>query len=593
MNLRTVLPLACVLLAGPLRADQTINFDDLGNFGGGAFVPSNYQGFNWNFFFFVTAAAQGGGFLAGMHSSPNVGYDPAGTSTISSSTPFNFKSGYLTSGGGGPTTIEARGFVNNVLTFDQTVNVSNTSATLVNFNFTGITSLSFVTPNLGVFDDLVFSFGPAVSTFAATPGLTPSQSSIASNIDFNSAAPSPALTAIIAGLGAVSGTSLPGAINQLSPVQFGQFSSATAANNATFATEQRDRYLAGRRDAAGNFLGGNGSIDASHLTVNDPSYDPGLAMVHSRMLAWNPAPFGTINDSVGSVLGGIDMKDMKRCTCAPEGNPWNVFVEGNVVLAQGFSQQDVAHFDANTASVTIGADYRISRNFLVGVTAGYGHTDATLDPNGSSATVDSYSPGLYASYADKGWYANFTGSYLHNAYTQSRVISFLGQTANSAPEGNEGVVSLDGGYDFHHGALTYGPLIGIQYTHLTVDGYTEGGSDAALTVNEQQSDSLRSRLGGRVSYDFKHCGLTFTPHLDASWVHEFMDQSRGITSQFNSGLGSFSVQTLNPSRDSALVDAGLSVQVDETITAFGDYVVQAGQENYFAQSVEAGVKIGF
>jgi len=233
-------------------------------------------------------------------------------------------------------------------------------------------------------------------------------------------------------------------------------------------------------------------------------------------------------------------------------------------------------------------------NLLIGLAAGYGHTDVTLDNNGSSATVDSYSPGIYASYADKGWYANFYGDYVHNAYTQSRVIGFLGQTADSAPEGNEGVVNLDGGYDFRRGAFTFGPLAGLQYTHLTVDGYTENGSIADLSVNEQNADSLRSRLGGRVSYTFSHCGLTFTPHLDASWQHEFLDQSRGITSQFNDGgVGSFSVQTTNPSRDSALADLGLNAEINRTVTVFADYEVQAGQENYFGQSVQGGVKIGF
>lgn len=388
------------------------------------------------------------------------------------------------------------------------------------------------------------------------------------------------------------------ALSQLSPQQFGLFTSTTAFNNASFETEAQDNYAASRRMGAnGTFVGGNGHVDASGLTMNDPSYDPALAMVHSRLLAWNPGPFnGEISDVASPVLGGVDMKDSKEMTSmAPAySDPWNFFVRGNVILAQGFSQADVAHFDDNTESVVLGTDYRISPNFLIGLTAGYGHTDVTLDDNGSSATVDSYSPGLYASYAEKGWYANFSGNYTHNAYTQSRVIGFLGQTANSAPEGNQGTANIDGGYDFHCGALTYGPSAGVEYTHLSVDGYNEGGSIADLSVNEQDSDSLRSRLGGRISYAFAKYGMTFSPHLDASWQHEFLDQSRGITSQFSgTGLGSFSVRTTNPSRDSALADIGLDADVNRSLTLFTDYEVQAGQSNYFGQSVQGGVRIGF
>ena len=60
------------------------------------------------------------------------------------------------------------------------------------------------------------------------------------------------------------------------------------------------------------------------------------------------------------------------------------------------------------------------------------------------------------------------------------------------------MVNLDGGHDFHFGALKVGPLAGLQYTHLSVDGFQESGIAADLSVHGQDSDSLRSRLGGRM-----------------------------------------------------------------------------------------------
>jgi uncharacterized protein YhjY with autotransporter beta-barrel domain len=483
--------------------------------------------------------------------------------------------------------------------FDQ-MNLTNTTYQQFTFNFvaTGPTTLTF-----GLRDDPAFLNLDDISVylistvFASVPGLTPNQSAVANYIDLHSPAPSSNLAAVIAALQGLTPEAIPGALNELTPQAFGQFTSMTAFNNASFETEAMDNYLAGlRAGPGGTFTGGNGRIDASGLTLDDPSYDPGLAVVHSRLLAWNPGPVdGAISDVVQPVLGGVDAKDMKSMSQPPAyTDPWNFFVRGNVILAQGFSSADVAHFDDNTESVVLGTDYRINPNLLVGLTAGYGHTDVTLDENGSSATVDSYSPGLYASYADKGWYADLTGDYVHNAYTQSRVIGFLGQTANSAPEGNEGLANIDGGYDFHRGALTFGPLAGLQYTHLTVDGYRETGSVADLDVNHQEDDSLRSRVGGRVSFSYAHYGMVFTPHLDASWQHEFMDPSRGITSQFDgAGLGSFTVRTDRSGRDSALTEVGLDLEINRSVTAFADYQVQAGQENYFGQAVQGGVKIGF
>ena len=465
--------------------------------------------------------------------------------------------------------------------------------------FNSVQGLNNFTPPTGTFEALIYTPTDVTLVFrqmlGLTSGLTPNQTAVGANIDgLETMNITGNLATLTNALYAVAPSGLGGALDSLSPERFGYFTSVTAFNNASFETDAMDNYLAGQRIAAnGTFLGGNGQIDSSGLTVNDPSYDPALSMIHSRMLAWSPAPVGSVmSDIAEPALGGVAMKDSKDMKSMQEPaytDPWNFFVRGNVILAQGFSQTDVPHFDDNTESVVLGTDYRVTPNFLVGLTAGYAHTDATLDNDGSTAAVDSYSPGLYASYADHGWYANLVGDYVHNAYTENRVIGFLGQTAHGAPEGDEGVADLDGGYDFHCHGLTFGPLAGLQYTHLTVNGFNETGSIADLAVNEQQSDSLRSRLGGRVSYDFDEHGLSLHPHLDASWQHEFMDQSRGITSQFNGfGGGSFSVVTPNPSRDSALVDAGLDADVCRTVTVFADYIVQAGQDNYFGQSVQAG-----
>jgi uncharacterized protein YhjY with autotransporter beta-barrel domain len=441
-------------------------------------------------------------------------------------------------------------------------------------------------------------FGVSTSSFASIAGLDDNQRGIATSIDTASAGSGSAITHIVTALNSLPVTNVAGALDQLAPTKFNQFASSTAFNNATFDVADMDNYLDGERQGPnGTFVGGNGQVDTHNFVVNDPNVDPGLQMIHSRMLAWNDLP-GVISDVPSAVLGGIDMKDTKemkpQCTACTASNPWNVFLRGSVILAQDFSQGDVPHADGNTAAVTAGADYRLTDHLLVGATMSYAHTDATLDNFGSSTTVDSYSPGIYASYADGGWFANFIGRYSYNSYTENRNIAFLGQTANGGTDGNEGVIDLDGGYLFHNGPWSYGPVAGIQYTHLTVNGYQEQDSDANLTVDEDQSDSLRSRLGGEVRYNTCGCGVTFSPHLTATWQHEFMDQSRGLTSSFNQfGGGSFTVRTDDPSRDSALVDLGLDAKVNSSITVFGDYVVQAGQDNYFGQSLQAGVRIGF
>jgi T5SS/PEP-CTERM-associated repeat protein len=444
----------------------------------------------------------------------------------------------------------------------------------------------------------IFATYSGTSQLETIPGLTPNERHLAFSLDRLIA--NGDLGNLGSSLTNLSNSELKGALDQLSALKLENFASSTGFNNTSFVTQFFDDYLANHRGADGTFVSSNGGIDYSGLTVNDPDYLPGLQQVHSRLLAWNPAPStGLLSDMADSNLGGVDLKDMKSCRACEEQNPWNVFVSGDVVLAQDFSDSSagLSHVDSTTAGMQVGADYRLPPNFLVGAMFGYGHTDATLDTLGSKSSVDTYSPGVYASFAKNGWYANALGSYGFADYDQDRNVSIgaVNGTAHSSPSGDQIVGNLDGGYDFHHKGWTFGPTVGIQYVHLDVDGFTETGLPGAdLDVNQNESDSLRSRLGGRVAYVWQTQGLVFTPHFDASWQHEFLDQSRGVTSQFDGvGAGSFEVNTANPSRDSALLDTGLDAQVNKMLTVFADYTVQAGQDNYFGQSVQAGVKIGF
>jgi len=435
--------------------------------------------------------------------------------------------------------------------------------------------------------------------FGQVSGLTPNQTHVANYIDtYDTVVTTGPFTTVVNALSALS--SSPGqlgvALDQLSPQKLQVFSKI-AFNNATFTTQGLDNHLA-------NLRYGETGWDTSGLTLNDPSVDGGLAQIKSRLLAWEPPPTGgLLSDVSNSLVGGIrmtDPKDLKAMREAPpvtDTNRWDTFVQGDVVLADLSHTTDLEHSKYTTGSVEAGADYRLTDHWTAGALFGYGHTDATLDSQGSSVTADTYSPGVYAGYQDHGWYANGLFSYGHNVYSEARRILVPGidTTATGSPEGNQYVGNLDGGYEFHDQAWTYGPSAGLQYVHLDVDGFSETGAGGAnLNVSHQETDSLRSRLGGEVRYHTMWWSkVAFNPHLSAYWQHEFMDASHGITSQFSAvGAGSFSVATDQPDRDSALIDVGFDAQLDN-LTFFVDYQTEAGQENFFAQSIQSGFRIAY
>jgi hypothetical protein len=248
--------------------------------------------------------------------------------------------------------------------------------------------------------------------FATLPGITytTNQLAVAAYIDtsFQNGASSPAFQTLLGALNNLTATgtssaALPEAFDQLTPEKFTNFARTTIFNNASFSTQLFDAYLENQRCWEGDFLRCRDEID--------PSVDPGLAQVSSQLLAWNPAPLphGLLSDTSDSVLAGIDPAMPMPENSSGKERAFNIFVMGNVILAQDFSQADMPHSDTTTGAVQIGVDYLITPHLKVGALMGFGHTDATLDNIGSKATVDTYAPGVYAAFADKGWYANALG----------------------------------------------------------------------------------------------------------------------------------------------------------------------------------------
>jgi fibronectin-binding autotransporter adhesin len=442
--------------------------------------------------------------------------------------------------------------------------------------------LNFLYGNGGITDDLVL---PAVTRmYANTPGYQ-SMGSVLDTLPTNAVS-----TNLLTALNNVPDSGVAAALAELSPKELQIFRNVAFDNN-TFNVANVNNHLANLRDGLTGF-------DDSQMTVRDGSMDPSLNQVRSHLLAFNPAPnSGLINDSADSILGGMEMKDTRVNTMPTD--RWSSFISGDVILADTSHNTNLDDADYTTGNVTGGLDYRLDQHFTVGALFAYAHTDANLDSRGSSATVDSYSPGIYASYVDGGWYGNALGAYTRNAYTEDRQIDITGLAGDNhgATSGNQGSVNLTGGYEFQKGSFKFGPVASVQYVHLAIDSMQEDGP-TALSIASQDQDSFRSLLGfeGRFSTKVATCNgpMILTPHVSASWQHEYLDNSQGINADFTgTGGGSFTTETDTPDRDSAFVDVGLDATVAKNVTLFVDYEAQAGQENFFAQSARGGVKIGF
>ena len=233
----------------------------------------------------------------------------------------------------------------------------------------------------------------------------------------------------------------------------------------------------------------------------------------------------------------------------------------------------------------------VTDQLAIGVMGDYSHTWTFLNPSGH-VDVDSGRGGLYATWFNHGIYLNGAIYGGHNTYESNR--AGLGGLANSSTEGAEWSTFVSGGYDFHFGRLTAGPIAALQYTYVNVDGFSENGSLAPLPILSGSVESLRTDVGFRALYQWQIGKFSVEPSLKAAWEHEYKYSALPITAGF-AGIPGPSATFFGPNEghDSAVVSAGVSVRLTPAISVYVNYDGQLGRELYDSNAVTGGLRINF
>ena len=303
-----------------------------------------------------------------------------------------------------------------------------------------------------------------------------------------------------------------------------------------------------------------------------------------------PAPATNQDRFLGGAPGPRGVRSKK--IAPPSNDQWGMFLTGSGEFTRVGSTTNASGYNFTTGGVTAGLDYRVNGNFAVGLSLGYANTTASL-ANGGSLDVDGGRLGLYATYFEENFHmdASVTGGL--NSYRTRRVTP-NNTIATASPNGAEINVKIGAGYDWKFGGLTVGPVISYQYTNMQLDGFTEAGAFAPLTVAGRSEESSRTSLGVRAYYDGRIGSKVFRPEVRLAWQHEFGATGYSLTSSFATLGGSpFIVSGTTIGRDSLLASAGFVIMWNDRLSTFVYYDGQFGSQNFDSHNVSAGMRLQF
>jgi T5SS/PEP-CTERM-associated repeat protein/autotransporter-associated beta strand protein len=393
---------------------------------------------------------------------------------------------------------------------------------------------------------------------------TPNQLAVANGLDATFG--NPLGQPVIDYLNSLPGSDLPTAFDLISPSEFSALSATTFSN-----TRSIFNIMGNRLDE----IRSGQQFSANGLTL----WDPG------KIKAQN------LSAAAGEPVPGMKFSVPAR---RPDDKKRGFFVAGSGTLGDRDGDGTAEGYDFSTGGMVIGGDYRITENLAAGYYGGYQGSVVNFNSGGKSES-DSAKFGVFAAWwHEKGSKVALNiGGGLHS-YTTERAA--LGGTAQGKSDGTELNTQLLLGHDFKAGRnqqWQYGPEASLGYTRLWLDAFTESGSVAPLTIQEQTADSLVSTLSFKARYDWKIREWTLRPYARAGWQYEFMDRSQAITARFASGAGGlFSVQGAETERDSLVGGAGAQLLFSETISALLGYSVEANAD-YEIHQVNGSINFRF
>ncbi|GJE57836.1 hypothetical protein EKPJFOCH_4358 [Methylobacterium thuringiense] len=370
-----------------------------------------------------------------------------------------------------------------------------------------------------------------------------------------------------------------------------------AANPAalTFLDYQSNQALAGILDR----VAGQG-----YTSVADPQLRAGRAFTDAVMGRAYSALFeaGPTGFTLPPAVYAADLP-----TRGPVPEPR--FIEatrGYGIWATGYGQVGTVDSTANAAGrhETIagfagGIDFHPGAGTVLGISAGYGSVDVSVNRTGERAHTDNAQVAVYGGITNGPAYAIATVGYAHADGRLNRSLAGLQVLqpggASGSIGGDQFLSSAEAGYRYAYTpGLILTPFVGAQVSTFSQDRVTEGtGGLFNLNVAAQDFLSARTLVGGRLESTVDLGGRAVTLAIRAAYVHDFADIGRTIQSSFVlAPTVPFTVDGRRLNRDRALVGVGIGTQLAPGWTGFVNYDAELASSDTI-QAGRAGVRYAF
>jgi len=384
----------------------------------------------------------------------------------------------------------------------------------------------------------------------------------------------------------------------------------TPANYVTPNADQTYFFADGTSapDGGGHWSGAMEKVEAD--------YYYGLITAPSEISYLAEAPVKTRTTLVDTIYQQIAISQRGRLP-----GSFNAWVSGDVSSLSMGNYSGFPSDPGTPAMGTLGADYLLTPNWLVGGAVSLASTTQSFSIGGNFKQNEAAFSG-YSAYAAGPWWSDLVGTVgaLHYDVNRTVPLGIVNVSNVGSTSGSNMSFAAEFGYDWFSptaswfsptgGAtasmplpvkavpaapapayLVHGPVAGILLQRIWVDGYTETdslGGVTALSYGSQLRDSAVTELGYQAHVDI---GI-WQPYAKLAWDHELVPYDRSVTTSLTTITApSYSMPAVVLGKDWGTGTVGTTVALGRSITGYASFTGQFGQNQTTFYSGEIGLNV--
>ncbi|OQW79978.1 MAG: hypothetical protein BVN35_00975 [Proteobacteria bacterium ST_bin11] len=281
-----------------------------------------------------------------------------------------------------------------------------------------------------------------------------------------------------------------------------------------------------------------------------------------------------------------------------------LFINGQFEWADRTATIAQRGYASTMSAVTAGADYRLSKRLLLGLSAGYGSSSAVISQQGGSQKIDGYTLSAFGSLnLTDNWYVDLVNNLTYNQYDSKRTTVYrdandrpINETAASLTDGWQNRTSLSSGYDIALKEWTFGLRGRTEYGYNFVNGREEQGAGLGMNmiIGDLDNQALSSSIGAMISHAMSTPIGVLVSQVNVEWEHQWFNKNSLITTRFvDAPNNSFTTNNFIIDKDYLNVRAGLSAQLPFGGSAFVQYDTTIGQQYISRHAFNIGIRMEF